>query len=74
MSRLELDILISRAANEGWNPGLYDADIFCNTDPDGYIATKIDGELIGGGSIVSCQDAHSVIFCQHSVKNNRYNA
>jgi len=53
MSRSELEILISWAANEGWNPGLYDADIFWNTDPDGYIAAEIDGELIGGGSIVS---------------------
>ncbi len=55
MSRSELDILISWAANEGWNPGLYDADIFWNTDPDGFIAAEIDGELIGGGSIVSYQ-------------------
>ena len=53
MSRSELDILISWAANEGWNPGLHDADIFWNTDPEGYIAAEIDGELIGGGSIVS---------------------
>lgn len=56
MSRSELDILISWAANEGWNPGLHDADIFWNTDPNGYIAAEIDGELIGGGSIVSYQD------------------
>lgn len=55
MSRSELDILISWAANEGWNPGLHDADIFWDTDPDGYIAAEIDGELIGGGSIVSYQ-------------------
>lgn len=55
MSRSELDILLSWAANEGWNPGLYDADIFWNTDPGGYIAAEIDGELIGGGSIVSYQ-------------------
>lgn len=33
MSRSELDILTSWAANEGWNPGLHDADIFWNTDP-----------------------------------------
>ena len=53
MSRSELDILISWAANEGWNPGLHDADIFWDTDPSGYVAAEIDGELIGGGSIVS---------------------
>ncbi len=53
MSRSELDILVSWAAAEGWNPGKYDADIFWNTDPDGFIAAEIDGEMIGGGSIVS---------------------
>ena len=55
MSRSELDILVSWAANEGWNPGRYDADIFWNTDPDGFIAAEMEGELIGGGSIVSYQ-------------------
>lgn len=55
MSRSELDILINWAANEGWNPGLHDAELFWNTDPDGYIAAELDGELIGGGSIVSYQ-------------------
>ena len=55
MSRSEFDVLVSWAADEGWNPGLYDADIFWNTDPDGFIAAEMDGELIGGGSIVSYQ-------------------
>ena len=55
MSRSELGILVNWAANEGWNPGLHDADIFWNTDPHGYIAAEIDGELIGGGSIVCYQ-------------------
>ncbi len=55
MSRSEFDILVSWAADEGWNPGRYDADIFWNTDPDGFIAAEMDGELIGGGSIVSYQ-------------------
>ena len=56
MYRSELDILVSWAASEGWNPGLYDADIFWNTDPDGFIAAEIGGEMIGGGSIVSYQE------------------
>jgi GNAT superfamily N-acetyltransferase len=56
MSRAELDVLVSRAAAEGWNPGRYDADIFWDTDPDGFIAAEVDGEMIGGGSIVSYQD------------------
>lgn len=53
MSRPELDILVKWASDEGWNPGCYDSDIFWQTDSDGFIAAEMDGELIGGGSIVS---------------------
>lgn len=53
MQREEFDTLVEWAANEGWNPGLADADIFWNTDPEGFIALEQNGELIGGGSIVS---------------------
>ena len=38
---------------EGWNPGLDDADVFWATDPEGFVAAEIGGELIGGGSIVA---------------------
>lgn len=53
MQRQELDLLVDWAADEGWNPGLSDADIFWATDPEGFIAAELDGELVGGGSIVS---------------------
>jgi len=53
MTRHELDTLIEWAAREGWNPGLDDAEVFWNTDPDGFIAAEISGELVGGGSIVA---------------------
>jgi GNAT superfamily N-acetyltransferase len=53
MRRDELDVLVDWAAGEGWNPGLHDADIFWATDPEGFVAAEADGELIGGGSIVS---------------------
>ena len=53
MHRSELDTLVQWAADEGWNPGLHDAGIFWNTDPGGFIAAELDGELVGGGSIVS---------------------
>ncbi len=55
MRRAELDVLVGWAAREGWNPGRYDADIFWESDPEGFIAAEIDGDLIGGGSIVSYQ-------------------
>ena len=53
MRRDELDTLVDWAAQEGWNPGLNDADIFWATDPEGFIAAELDGAMIGGGSIVS---------------------
>ena len=53
MTRDELDIVVDWAAREGWNPGLDDADVFWATDPEGFVAAEIGGELIGGGSIVA---------------------
>ena len=53
MSRPEFDRLVDWAAAEGWNPGLHDADTFWQTDPQAFVAAELDGELIGGGSIVS---------------------
>ena len=32
---------------------LHDAEIFWATDPEGFAAAEMDGELVGGGSIVS---------------------
>ena len=49
----EFQILVSWAANEGWNPGIEDATIFWNTDPEGYFGCFYKNELIAGGSIVS---------------------
>lgn len=53
MTRDELDTLIEWAAREGWNPGLDDAEAFWNADPDGFVAAELNGEMIGGGSIVA---------------------
>ncbi|MDT7833066.1 GNAT family N-acetyltransferase [Flavobacteriaceae bacterium S356] len=55
---LQLDLnglktLVSWARLEGWNPGPFDADVFYQTDPDGFYGYFLKGELIGGGSIVS---------------------
>lgn len=53
MTRSEVDILVEWAAQEGWNPGLHDAEIFWNTDPDAFWAAQLGDEMIGGGAIVS---------------------
>ena len=49
----EFQILVSWAAKEGWNPGIDDAKLFWNTDPEGYMGCFHNNKLIGGGSIVS---------------------
>ena len=48
-----LKTLISWANEEGWNPGINDAEVFWKTDPDGYYGYYYHKELIAGGSIVS---------------------
>lgn len=53
LSRSELDRLVGWAADEGWNPGLQDADAFWAAGPDAYFGLESDGALIGGGAIVS---------------------
>jgi hypothetical protein len=53
MTRPEVDDLVGWAAQEGWNPGLHDAELFWATDPDAFIAAEREGQLIGGGAITS---------------------
>lgn len=53
MTRDELDTLVEWAALEEWNPGLDDADAFWAADPHGFVAAVHEGELVGGGSIVT---------------------
>lgn len=53
MTRPEVDALVGWAADEGWNPGLHDAELFHAADPEAFIAAELDGELIGGGAITS---------------------
>jgi len=48
-----LKTLVTWARLEGWNPGSFDADVFYQTDPDGFYGYFLKDELIGGGSIVS---------------------
>ena len=53
MTRNELDVAVGWAAKEGWNPGLNDADVFWQTDPEGFMALEKDGQMIGSVSGVS---------------------
>jgi len=52
MTRQELDLGLDWAAQEGWNPGLHDADTFHATDPQGFLLGTLDGEPVGMVSAV----------------------
>jgi GNAT superfamily N-acetyltransferase len=56
-TRDEFNLAISWAADEGWNPGLADADIFWETDPSGFVCAEREGEVIATGSIVNYGNA-----------------
>ncbi len=56
MTRTEVGELVAWASNEGWNPGLHDADMFWATDPEAFIAAELDGTLVGGGAITAYGD------------------
>ena len=53
LNRDEFDQLLELAHQEGWNPGIYDADSFYNSDPDGFMGYYIKGKLIGCISAVA---------------------
>lgn len=53
LSRDEFDQLLELAHQEGWNPGINDADSFYNSDPDGFLGYYIKGKLIGCISAVA---------------------
>lgn len=53
MKKSGLDLAISWAAKEGWNPGLHDRDTFYNTDPKGFFMGFLDGKPISCISAVS---------------------
>ncbi len=46
MNRKEVDIAIEWAAQEGWNPGLNDADCYFLPDPNGFLVGMLGEEPI----------------------------
>lgn len=52
MTRDELALVVSWAAAEGWNPGLYDVECFYAADPNGFLIGLLAGEPIASISAV----------------------
>jgi Acetyltransferase (GNAT) domain/Acetyltransferase (GNAT) family len=48
----ELDLAVEWAAQEGWNPGLHDAECFYVADPDGFLIGHLGQEPVGCISVV----------------------
>jgi len=44
------------AADEGWNPGVHDAQLFFSADPQGFLGAFIDDQLVGSISAVCYGD------------------
>ncbi|GAB3517306.1 GNAT family N-acetyltransferase [Photobacterium alginatilyticum] len=57
MTPEQLDFAIDWAAQEGWNPGLHDADSFRSADPNGFLVGLLDGEPIASISVVKYGDS-----------------
>ena len=73
MTKSDLDLAISWAATEGWNPGLHDHDTFYNTDPQGFFMGFLDGKPISCISAVSYGKDFGFIgfYIVHSKHRNR---
>ncbi len=61
MKRPEMDIALEWARQEGWNPGLGDADAFYAADLDGFFVAEIEGEIVGAISAVAYDDRFGFI-------------
>ncbi|MEM7395417.1 MAG: GNAT family N-acetyltransferase, partial [Verrucomicrobiota bacterium] len=61
MKPSEVQLAIDWAAREGWNPGLHDAELFGQVDPDGFFAGEVEGRVVSVGCAV-CYDEHFA-FC-----------
>ena len=60
MTRAEVaDIAVAWAASEGWNPGLNDAGIFFDSDPQGFFLAELEGQPVGCVSSVVYDDAYA---------------
>jgi GNAT superfamily N-acetyltransferase len=72
MRREEIAIAVDNAAQEGWNPGLSDAECFASVDPEGFFCAEADGKIIGTISVVNYDDRFS--FWGFFVVDPRYRA
>ncbi len=56
MTQNDVQVAIQWAKQEGWNPGIHDAECFFKADPHGFYAAKLDDQIVGTFSIVRYSD------------------
>lgn len=61
MHRSELDVALKWAREEGWNPGVADADAFYAMDPTGFFVGELDGEMVSCVSVVKSGDDRAFV-------------
>jgi GNAT superfamily N-acetyltransferase len=61
MTRKELDLVLEWAADEGWNPGLDDAECFYRADPDGFLIALHDEKPVAAISAVRYGSSYGFI-------------
>ncbi|GAM60811.1 GCN5-related N-acetyltransferase [Vibrio ishigakensis] len=57
MNRAEIDTAVEWAANEGWNPGLHDADCYFIADAEAFLVGYLDDEPIAVISVVKYDES-----------------
>ena len=58
MNRDDINLAVDWAAQEGWNPGLNDADSFYVADPNGFFIAEVDGQPVGCISAVAYDETY----------------
>ncbi len=57
MTKADLGVALSWAADEGWNPGVEDAEPFYAADPEGFFVAELNGQPVAAISVVNHTDA-----------------
>lgn len=57
----DLEMTLDWAADEGWNPGLSDAQSFFATDPDGFFLKEHNGQPVAAVSVVNHDDQNAFL-------------
>ena len=74
-TRTEVDIAIEWSAEEGWNPGLHDADCYYSADPSGFLIGLLGNEPIATISAIKYGNTFGFIgfyVVKHTYRNRGY--